>query len=71
MVEGTTLNLGAYIPYSENLYGVELMSYVNGVKVNSTSNQAFTVERTHSSTNNWAWGLLINSEFSKTKVEVK
>lgn len=69
--EGTSLQLGAYIPYSENLYGVELMSYVNGVKVNVSSNQAFTCERTHSATNSWGWGLLQNIEYSKTKIEVE
>lgn len=71
MVEGTTINLGAYIPWENSLYGVELISYVNGIKVNVASNSTMTVERTHSATNSWGWGLLISSEFSKTKVETK
>lgn len=71
MVEGTTINLGAYLPWEGNIYGLELISYVNGIKVNSSSNQEFKVEREYASTNSWVWGLMESRERSKTKVEVK
>lgn len=71
VVEGTSIQLGAYLPFEGNLYGVELMSYVNGLKIQASSNQSFQVERTYTSTNEWAWGLLKSVENSDTKVEVK
>lgn len=70
MVEGTTVNLGAYLPWEGNIYGVELVSFVNGVKVNSSSNQPFKIEREYSATNSWVWGLMDSQEHSRTKVEV-
>lgn len=70
-VEGTSIQLGAYIPFDGNLYGIELMSYVNGLKIQASSNQSFQVERTYTATNEWAWGLLKSVEGSDTKVEVK
>ena len=70
-VEGSSIQLGAYLPFDGNLYGIELMSYVNGLKIQASSNQSFQVERTYTSTNEWAWGLLKSVEGSDTKVEVK
>ena len=70
-VEGTSIQLGAYLPFDGNLYGIELMSYVNGLKIQASSNQSFQVERTYTSTNEWAWGLLKSVEGSDTKIEVK
>ena len=69
-VEGTSIQLGAYLPFDGNLYGVELMSYVNGLKIQASSNQSFQVDRTYTSTNEWAWGLLKSVEGSDTKIQV-
>lgn len=69
-VEGTTLNLGAYVPWNETMYGVELVSYVNGIKVQASSNQSFQVARTYTATNDWLWGMVKSVEGSETKVQV-
>ena len=57
-VEGTSVQLGAYIPWSGNLYGMEICSYVNGCIVRTPSNMCYEVQRTHSVTNDWLWGML-------------
>lgn len=70
-VEGTSIQLGAYVPWQSNLYGIEIVSYVNGCVVKTPSNLCYQVERSHSVTNDWAWGLLRSVESSETKVQVK
>ena len=70
VVEGTSIQLGAYIPFDGNLYGIELMSYVNGLKIQASSNQSFQVSRTYNSTNDWLWGMMKTSEGSDTKIQV-
>lgn len=69
-VEGTSIQLGAYLPFDGNLYGVELMSYVNGLKIQASSNQSFQVSRTYSSTNDWLWGMMKTVESSDTSIQV-
>lgn len=69
-VEGTSIQLGAYLPFDGNLYGVELMSYVNGLKIQASSNQSFQVERTYTSTNDWLWGMMKTVESSDTRIGV-
>lgn len=69
-VEGTSIQLGAYIPFEGNLYGVELVSYVNGLKIQASSNQSFQVERTYTATNDWLWGMMKTVESSDTTVQV-
>ncbi len=70
-VEGTSVQLGAYVPWSGNLYGVELVSYVNGCVIRTPSNMCYEVERSHSVTNDWLWGMLQSVESSETKVRLK
>ena len=70
-VEGTSVQLGAYIPWSGNLYGVEIISYVNGCVVRTPSNTCYEVQRSHTVTNNWMWGMLDSIETSDTKVTIK
>lgn len=70
-VEGTSLSLGAYIPWDGSLYGVELMQYVNGSVVKGPTNTTYQIQREHSSTNSWLWGMLKSVEHSKTTVELK
>lgn len=69
-VEGTSIQLGAYLPFEGNLYGVELVSYVNGLKIQASSNQSFQVERTYTATNDWLWGMMKTVESSDTTVQV-
>ena len=69
-VEGTSIQLGAYLPFDGNLYGVELMSYVNGLKIQASSNQSFQVSRTYNSTNDWLWGMMKTVESSDTSIQV-
>lgn len=71
IVEGTSLALGAYLPWDGNLYGVELMSYVSGTVVKVPTNTAYQIERRHSVTNDWAWGLLRSVESTATSVRFK
>lgn len=53
-LEGTSLQLGAYIPVSGQLYGVEAVSYVSGVRLGLPTNSNLTVVRTSSSETSWA-----------------
>lgn len=69
-VEGTSIQLGAYLPFDGNLYGIELMSYVNGLKIQASSNQSFQVSRTYYSTNDWLWGMMKTVESSDTSIQV-
>ena len=70
VVEGTSIQLGAYLPFDGNLYGIELMSYVNGLKIQASSNQSFQVSRTYNSTNDWLWGMMKTVESSDTSIQV-
>lgn len=70
-VEGTSVQLGAYIPWSGNLYGVEIISYVNGCVVRTPTNMCYEVTRDHSVTNDWCFGLLKSIESSSTTVKLK
>lgn len=71
MVEGTSIALGAYLPWDGVLYGVELISYVNGTVVKAPTNTAYHIERRHSATNDWAWGLLRSAETTNTQVQFR
>lgn len=69
-VDGTSISLGAYVPWQSNLYGVELLSYVNGVVVKTPTNMSYEVTRTHSASNDWCWGMMKSVEASKTEVKI-
>lgn len=71
VVEGTSVQLGAYLPWDGNLYGVELMSYVNGCVVKTPTNMCYEIQRKHSVTNDWVWGMLKSVESSDTTVRLK
>lgn len=68
--EGTNLSLGAYLPVDGQLMGIEIINYLNGCSIRTSTNQSFQVSRTHCSTNSWGWGLLTTSESSDTSIEV-
>lgn len=69
-IEGTSASIGAYVPYNGNLWGIELCQFMTGCKVSCVSNQAFKVDRTYASTNEYFWGMVKTQEHTKTKVEV-
>ena len=70
-IEGTSLSLGAYIPWDGQMYGVELMQYVNGAVLKVPSNTCYEIQRAYSATSDCAWGLLKSVESSETKVKLK
>lgn len=70
-VEGTSIALGAYIPWEGNLYGAELISYLNGVKYTTSTNKLMYVEHDYCSTNSWLWGMMDSVTTTKTKIEEK
>ena len=70
-VEGTSVQLGAYVPWDSTIYGVELVSYVNGCALKTSSNMCFKVERTYNATNEYLWGAAKTQEHTDTKIEVK
>lgn len=69
-VEGTCLQLGAYLPVDGNLFGVEVVNYLSGCAVRTATNQTFSVEREYAATNSY-FGCVETAERTKTKVEVK
>ena len=59
------------MPWQSNLYGVELLSYVNGAVVKVPTNTLYQIERTHNATNSWMWGMLETIESSETKIQIR
>lgn len=68
-VEGTSTSLGLYIPTTDGIFGVQVLEYLNGVKVTTATNQPFKITRTHYATNNY-FGVVKTIENTKTEVEV-
>lgn len=69
-IDGTAITLGAYVPYQGNLYGIELISFVSGTLVYAPTNTDYEVTRTHTSTNDWMWGMMKSVETSDTKAKL-
>lgn len=70
-IEGTSVQIGAYVPWESNLYGVELVSYINGCSLKASSNTAFRIQREYCATNSYLWGAVQTQERTKTEVEAK
>lgn len=68
-IDGTSVQLGAYVPWESNIYGVEIVSYVNGCALKMSSNLNFRVERTYNATNDYLWGAVKTRERTDIKVE--
>lgn len=64
-LEGTSLQLGAYVPVSGQLYGVEAVSYISGVRLGLPTNSNLTVVRTSSSETSWL-GVFRQSSTNRT-----
>ena len=69
-LEGTSISLGAYIPWSGSIYGLELLNYTNGAVVKGPSNIVYEIQRNHSATNRWCWGMLETVEHTDTKIKL-
>lgn len=66
-IEGTHLALGAYLPFEDSIYGVELLQYTSGAYLSIPTNAAFKFEREYSATNSYFWGMAETREWTKTK----
>lgn len=70
-VEGTITQLGVYAPFEGQIYGCEVVNYLNGCRVTSVSNLPFKVKREYCATNSYLWGMVTTIENTHTKVEIK
>lgn len=69
-IEGTLTNIGLYVPYNGNIYGAEILSYVNGIKADFNSNQTWKVTREYQAENSY-FGIVSTQEKTKTEIETK
>lgn len=69
-VEGTMTQIGVFAPYDGQIYGANIVNYLNGVSVSTYTNQPMTVSREYCSSNTY-FGVIHTSEHSTTTVEVK
>jgi hypothetical protein len=70
-VEGTHLALGAYVPWENGLYGIEIVQYLNGAVLTTSTNTPCTFSRTYSSTNSYFWGMVETRETTSSELTVK
>ena len=68
--EGTSLAVGAYIPFEGNLYGCEIASYLSGCRVSVPTNMPVTITRASVSSNSW-FGVIRSVSTTDTTVWVK
>lgn len=69
-VDGQMLQLGLYVPTSDGLVGLQVMNWLSGVEVTSTTNMPFRIERDYSATNSYLGVVNIN-EHVHTSIESK
>lgn len=67
-VEGTRFRAGLYVPWDGQLYGLQLVEYLNGTANFSRTNSAIRIEREFASTNSY-FGIIHTIDSSKTKVK--
>lgn len=70
-IEGTHFALGAYVPFEDGLYGVELVQYTSGAYFTSSTNVPCRFERSYAATNEYFWGMARTVESSRTRLEVE
>ena len=70
-IEGTHLALGAYLPFEEGLYGVELVQYVNGALFTANTNTPCQLSRDYCSTNTYFWGMVETRESTHSTLKVE
>ena len=69
-IEGTHCAVGAYLPWEESLYGVQILQYTSGAYLTVTTNNHVKFEREYCSTNIYLWGMVQTCEWSKSKLEL-
>ena len=69
-VEGTHLALGAYVPWEDGLYGVELVQYLNGASLSTSTNTPCTFVREYSATNSYFWGMVETREATSSMLQI-
>lgn len=69
-VEGTRFRMGVYVPWDGQLYGLQVVEYLNGSCVRAPSNRVVSVSRTFCSSNDYV-GVTHTRDASKTDVSVK
>lgn len=69
--EGSNLTVGLYSPVEGQVYGIDVLNYLSGVKVSTPSNMTLTVDRIYSQTNSYFWGAIEIRESGKTRIDVK
>ena len=68
--QGTSLAVGAYIPFEGNLYGCEIASYLSGCRVSAPTNMSVTISRESVSSNSW-FGVIKSVSTTDTTVWIK
>lgn len=69
-IEGTHCAVGAYLPWEESLYGVQILQYTSGAYLTVTTNNHVKFERDYGCTNSYFWGMVKTCEWSKSKLEL-
>lgn len=52
-VEGTRLRVGVYVPWDGQLYGLQMIEYLNGTALVAPTNSSLEVQRQYSGTNDY------------------
>ena len=69
-IDGTRFRMGVYVPWDGQLYGLQVVEYLNGSCVRAPSNRVVSVSRTFCSSNDYV-GVTHTRDASKTDVSVK
>lgn len=67
-IEGTHLALGAYLPFEDSIYGVELLQYTNGAMLSTYTNTQVRFSREYAATNTYFWGMVETKESTKSNL---
>lgn len=66
-VEGTSFQIGIYVPLNGTLYGIQMVNFLSGKRIVCPTNGPFKVESKHSMTNS-TLGVFDIAENNETKV---
>lgn len=69
-VEGTRFCMGVYVPWDGQLYGLQLMEYLNGAALIAPTNKAIEVSRNYAATNSYL-GIVHTIEQTDTRAETR
>lgn len=65
-LEGTSISLGAYLPVDGSLYGLNVISYIDGCKIQVPTNACVNIQRESIQHNNWMFGMMESTTTNKT-----